>query len=551
MANRFWVLSGGTGTWNATATGKWSTTSGGAAGAAVPTASDDVFFDGNSGTGTITLGITGLCRSLTTTGYNGTFTGSDDLNIGTSTAGSLTIGTGTTWSLTGGVLFVGTSTNTVTTNGKSLATFEAYITGGGSVTLSDALAASNIAIVGGTLFTNGKTITADTIALQAIDSTNRTLNLGASVITAGSLFIDQNAGGTSTITPGTSQITLTADGGVLQSTGPTLTLNRLTLAATTNVSGGINVQDASGGGTLTLNCADYLALTGYVTWVDATGADTFAYTGALHLGGTPSLNFSTNDATQLTFVANGTITPGNATLADIIASGSGSWNFSASGATIIDGGNNTGITFPTGGHVGTATGTATVSGIGIAAKLSVGSSTGSATASGVGLAAAFTVGSSTGVATVSGVAIGGAVGVGSATGIATVFGIGISNFASTGTSTGSATVSGVGVKAILSVGSAIGIATVLGVGREQDLATATAVGTATVLGFGNALIHATGTAIGTCSVQAQGNLIPAPPVPQPNEYGENILSPTEFAVPINTAPLEYGENIRKPIEYAA
>lgn len=43
MADRYWV--GGTGTWDATAGSKWSTTSGGGGGSAVPTSSDDVYFD--------------------------------------------------------------------------------------------------------------------------------------------------------------------------------------------------------------------------------------------------------------------------------------------------------------------------------------------------------------------------------------------------------------------------------------------------------------------------------------------------------------------------
>src|SRR3990167_10805710 len=47
MAARFWV--GGTGTWDAADTSHWSATSGGGAGASVPTAADDVTFDANSG----------------------------------------------------------------------------------------------------------------------------------------------------------------------------------------------------------------------------------------------------------------------------------------------------------------------------------------------------------------------------------------------------------------------------------------------------------------------------------------------------------------------
>lgn len=53
MANRYWV--GGTGTWNTSNTTNWSATSGGAGGASVPTSADLVYFDANSGTGTVTI----------------------------------------------------------------------------------------------------------------------------------------------------------------------------------------------------------------------------------------------------------------------------------------------------------------------------------------------------------------------------------------------------------------------------------------------------------------------------------------------------------------
>lgn len=65
MADRYWV--GGAGSWNTTA--KWSTTSGGASGASVPTSADNAIFDAASGaapfTATVTDGAT--CANLTLT----------------------------------------------------------------------------------------------------------------------------------------------------------------------------------------------------------------------------------------------------------------------------------------------------------------------------------------------------------------------------------------------------------------------------------------------------------------------------------------------------
>jgi hypothetical protein len=79
MANRFWV--GGTGTWDGSNTTNWSTTTGGAGGAAVPGSADAAIFDGSSGGGTVTvaasIGGTNTIQSLTA----GAFTGTLDFSV--------------------------------------------------------------------------------------------------------------------------------------------------------------------------------------------------------------------------------------------------------------------------------------------------------------------------------------------------------------------------------------------------------------------------------------------------------------------------------------
>jgi len=74
--NRYWV--GGTGTWDQTSTAHWSTTSGGSPGASAPTYTDLVFFDANSGGGTVDVQDTGgatlpSCESLDFSGFTGSF----------------------------------------------------------------------------------------------------------------------------------------------------------------------------------------------------------------------------------------------------------------------------------------------------------------------------------------------------------------------------------------------------------------------------------------------------------------------------------------------
>lgn len=87
MANRYWV--GGTGTWSSTNTTNWSATSGGSGGASVPTSSDKVYFDANSGAGfptvTIANGYTAVCYAFSKSGSGITITSN-------SYQGSLTIG---------------------------------------------------------------------------------------------------------------------------------------------------------------------------------------------------------------------------------------------------------------------------------------------------------------------------------------------------------------------------------------------------------------------------------------------------------------------------
>jgi hypothetical protein len=112
MANRYWV--GGTATWDGTALLKWSTTSGGIGGSAVPTSADTVFFDAASGANTVTIGAnTAICDSLTMTGFTGTLAfGSNSITCAGS--GSNTFLGATTYSVTGTPLINITGTGTLT-----------------------------------------------------------------------------------------------------------------------------------------------------------------------------------------------------------------------------------------------------------------------------------------------------------------------------------------------------------------------------------------------------------------------------------------------------
>lgn len=194
MANRYWV--GGTNTWNSTLTGKWATTSGGASGASVPTAADDVFFDANdgaAGAAVVTLNAASVCRSLNCTGFTGTISHpiSTPLFIGDATAGAsniilkfvagmtYTIGSTTTSKLA----FQSTSatTQTVDYGGKTTSSVD-YLSGVCQlVGAHTANVASTVQLAGGTLDTNGQT--GSWGFFSANNSTTRSLILGSSSIT--------------------------------------------------------------------------------------------------------------------------------------------------------------------------------------------------------------------------------------------------------------------------------------------------------------------------------------------------------------------------------
>ena len=133
---RFWV--GGAGNWDAATTTHWSLTSGGPGGASVPTSSNDVVFDANSGSGTITVTATADARTVTFFGFTQTLDlGSQTINLD---------GTGTVWNpmTTAFTLTAGTSTIKITDTSSTAKTFDGggftyhnmYITGAGTGTYS-------------------------------------------------------------------------------------------------------------------------------------------------------------------------------------------------------------------------------------------------------------------------------------------------------------------------------------------------------------------------------------------------------------------------------
>lgn len=177
MANRYWV--GGTNSWSSTAGTKWATTSGGAGGAAVPTSSDDVFFDANSGAVTVTLTSNRPCANFNSTGFTGTIALSNQLQI----YGNTTFGASTTFTGTSFVSFFATTTGkTITTNGVTISGYVDFNGVGGGWTLQGLLDCSQtIYITNGTVDFNDFDVNASAIVRTGTGTA--VLSLGSGDIT--------------------------------------------------------------------------------------------------------------------------------------------------------------------------------------------------------------------------------------------------------------------------------------------------------------------------------------------------------------------------------
>lgn len=330
MANRYWV--GGTDSWDGTAGTKWATTSGGAGGAAIPTSSDDVFFDANSGSGTVTIatGNTG-CLSLNCTGFTGTLAGSAALTI----SGGLTMGTGMTRSFTSTLTFNATSgTNIITSNGKTFAGQFNFTGAGGTWQMADTFnnGTSTISLTGGTLDFNGQTISCG--VLSSSGTTVRVMTCGASTINVASGSGVSFSGSNFTFNANTSQINLTATGTITfngsSKTFYNVSFTRTTVIATitgTNVFNNLSASSVTNS-TSSIIIANNQTINGTLTLTGTTTARIYVVTTVL--------------GTQITLTANA-VSLSYCDFTDIIGAGAASWT----GTSLGDGDNNSGITFAT------------------------------------------------------------------------------------------------------------------------------------------------------------------------------------------------------------
>lgn len=226
MAARYWV--GGTGNWNASDTTHWSASTGGANGASVPTSSDDVFFDANSGTGTCTL----LTAAANCNNFDASATSLLTIagSVGLSVYGNFTLKAGMTMSYTGTITFAATAMGKLVTSGVNTLNCKYNFNGvGGGWTFQDEQkltnSSSTLYVTNGTLNTNGQTVTVGYIF--ETQTGTKTLNLGASTIRT----YNWNFGTTTGLTfnAGTSTISGLVSSGAASFDGGGLTYNNVSI----------------------------------------------------------------------------------------------------------------------------------------------------------------------------------------------------------------------------------------------------------------------------------------------------------------------------------
>lgn len=219
MADRYWV--GGAGTWDTTTT-HWSATSGGAAGASVPTSSDNAIFNASSGGGAVTVSGSRTCLDLNCTGFTGTLTGTASPVI--TLSGSLTLASGMVFNTTSGPTLTfnrTTAGGTITTAGKTVRAVNIGGTGLG-LALQDALTSNAVVTLNaGTLALASYSLTCS--AFASSNSNARTLSFGTGQINCtGSGPVWSMSTVTNLTVTGTPVVNVTSVGstGITVATGP-------------------------------------------------------------------------------------------------------------------------------------------------------------------------------------------------------------------------------------------------------------------------------------------------------------------------------------------
>lgn len=225
-ASRYWKGGGSSTNWDATGPTNWAGTSGGANDASVPGSSDDVFCDGNSGTGTSTLNTAFSVKSFDFLGCGAAVVANAALTVtGNGVVARFSSGmsyTGTSRSIT----FTGTAgTNLFTTAGQTPALVIQNGSGGTTQQQDDLISINATLTMDAGTWDTGADRTISVATLTTGGARTGTMRWNHST-----LLLGANAGFTATaanltIVPGTSRVVLTSSTAVAKTvtwTGQTL-----------------------------------------------------------------------------------------------------------------------------------------------------------------------------------------------------------------------------------------------------------------------------------------------------------------------------------------
>lgn len=335
MALKYWY--GGSGNWNS-GTAHWSLNSGNSPSSTTttPTASDDIVFDANSGTGTMTINVTAACN-------NATFAGTSLLTIagtsGITFSGNLTMASGMTWSHSGTKTFNATSTGKTITFASNTMNGNITFNGtGGGWTLQDnlSMATKTITVTRGTVDFNGKIITCGTFSSS--NTGVRSLIFGSGTLNCSSIILTTKTNLTFSAASSTIKVTSST----VQFSSGGLTFGTVTL--TSGVDGRIFITGANTFSNLTIDFSSASGTNLYASFVAGlanTISGTLTVTGhTTHRGSICSTTTGT-----ATTISAGTVTGSYANFYDVTATGASSWDISAITGGSSNMGGNTGITF--------------------------------------------------------------------------------------------------------------------------------------------------------------------------------------------------------------
>lgn len=339
MADRYWV--GGTGTWNSSNTTNWSTSSGGTGGASVPTSVDDVYLDGNSGAGTITLSGTLACRTFDASAFAGTIanSGSGIWRV----YGGFVLGSSLTWTASSGrsiLLYASSGSFNIDTKNKNLLLTTFRVGNVASTTATWTLQSNFISNSGlstfdyGTFNLNGYTYDTQNSNLGSITGT---LIVGASTVYVASLTITSTS--SANLGSGVFYISgnVSVSGAITNAASSTINMTGSSAKAFSGGGRAFGALNNAGSGTLTISGSNTFA--NITNSYSSTGATTVQFT-----SGTTNTFTAFNLTGQSGKVCTLTATGGTAaTLAK-----TGSWYM---GANSTDGGGNTGLIFTAGGGI--------------------------------------------------------------------------------------------------------------------------------------------------------------------------------------------------------